>query len=79
MDREHFFESVETLVAQLRSAPTVEGVEVLLPGEVEQRTRDQRAAAGVPLTDELAGQLDGLASRLGFAGRLLGPGRWDRA
>jgi len=73
VDREQFLESVEALVAQLRSAPTGEGVEVLLPGEVEQRTREQRAAAGVPLSDNLAGQLDELAARLGFAGRLLAP------
>jgi L-2-hydroxycarboxylate dehydrogenase (NAD+) len=71
--RERFLESVEVLVAQLRSASTTQGVEVLLPGEIEQRTREQRTAAGVPLSHELAGQLDGLAAQLGFAGRLLAP------
>lgn len=71
VDRERFLDSVEALVAQLRSAPTAEGVEVLLPGEVEQRTRKERTAAGIPLSDELAGQLDELAARLGFDGRLV--------
>ncbi|MDQ6901329.1 MAG: Ldh family oxidoreductase [Candidatus Dormibacteraeota bacterium] len=65
VDHERFLESVEELVAQLRSAPTADGLQVLLPGEVEQTTRAQRAAAGVPLSDELAVQLDGLAARLG--------------
>ncbi|MGI8563442.1 MAG: Ldh family oxidoreductase [Candidatus Dormibacter sp.] len=69
--RERFLESVEELVAQLRAAPTAQEAQVLLPGEVEQRTREQRTAAGVPVSDELAERLDGLAARLGFAGRLL--------
>ncbi|MDQ6636159.1 MAG: Ldh family oxidoreductase [Candidatus Dormibacteraeota bacterium] len=70
VDRERFLESVEELVAQLRAAPTAQEAQVLLPGEVEQRTREQRTAAGVPVSDELAERLDGLAARLGLAGRL---------
>lgn len=66
---DRFLDGVEALVSQLRSAPRGEGVDVFLPGEVEQRTRQLRLASGVPVSDELARQLNSLAARLG-AGRL---------
>jgi LDH2 family malate/lactate/ureidoglycolate dehydrogenase len=68
VDRERFLDSVEILVEQLRSAPRGEGVDVLLPGELEQRTRDQRSLTGVPISDQLAAELDDLAARLGVRG-----------
>lgn len=46
-----------------RRAPGVD--EILLPGEIEQRRRRERAAAGVPIPDETWRQLSELAERLG--------------
>lgn len=68
--REVFEESVESLVRELKSAPARNGTEVLLPGEIEQRARALRVAEGVPISDELAAQLNSLADSLGVAARL---------
>lgn len=68
VDGEAFLDAVEALVAELRGAPTADGAEVLLPGELEQRTRRLRAAEGVPLSAELVEQLDRLAESLGVPG-----------
>lgn len=68
VSREELQDGVESLVAQVCGTPPAPGTrEILLPGEIEQHTHDQRAVDGVPVSDELASALDGLASRLGVA------------
>lgn len=54
------------LEAWLKSArPAADGADVLLPGEIEARTRARRAAEGVPLDAATRAQLAGAARRLG--------------
>lgn len=49
-DVEAFKDDVETMISELKSQRTVEGVdEVMLPGEPEARTRAEREAEGIPL------------------------------
>ena len=69
-ERKVFEESVEKLVRELKTAPARPGAEVLLPGEIEQRIRAERAIKGVPVSVELARQLESLAKALGLATRL---------
>ena len=70
VEQEAFEHSVESFVRELKGAPAREGVEVLLPGEIEQRTRTDRALKGVPISEELVAQLDALAATLGLLARL---------
>ena len=70
LDREAFEESLEKFVVELKTAPARETVEVLLPGEIEQRTRAERWENGVPISHELAAQLNSLAASLGLEARL---------
>jgi L-2-hydroxycarboxylate dehydrogenase (NAD+) len=63
-----FAAGVARLREEIRSVPRAEGVEaVYLPGDIERRTLEQRTREGIPLTDELAAQLEALADRLGVA------------
>ena len=43
VEREVFEESVEKFVREVKDAPVRAGVEVLVPGEIEQRTRAERS------------------------------------
>ena len=70
VEREVFEESVEQFVRELKGAPVRAGVEVLVPGEIEQRTRAERSLQGVPLSEELAAQLNSLAITLGVPAKL---------
>jgi uncharacterized oxidoreductase len=55
-----------TLCEQVKTAKPAPGVqEVLLPGEPEQRTAEQRQAAGIPIDETTWGQLAAAANRLG--------------
>lgn len=66
--RDEYEDGVEQLVAELRSARRAEGVqEILLPGEIEQRTEEARLAGGIPVSAELTAKLAALAARLGVA------------
>jgi LDH2 family malate/lactate/ureidoglycolate dehydrogenase len=63
--RAQFDESVDVLERELKSAPVArQGAEVLVPGELEGRTMRRRVVEGVPISPELAEQLNSLASRL---------------
>ena len=63
--RSQFDALVETYVAHLKSSRRMEGVEeILLPGEIEVRRRQQREAQGVPIPDETWRQINELAARL---------------
>ncbi len=68
VSRDEYEAGVEELVSQLKSATHAEGVsEVLLPGEIEQRTEEARRVDGIPVSAELTAKLVTLASRLGVA------------
>ena len=55
-----------TYTDYLKSTRRAEGVdEILLPGEIEVRRRQQREKEGVPIPDETWRQLSELATRLG--------------
>jgi uncharacterized oxidoreductase len=49
------------------SPPAVAGGRVLLPGEIERRTRAQRRAHGIPLDPNTLDQLRGAALAVGLA------------
>lgn len=52
IDLEVFRQEVDGLFSKVKSVPTEDGVdEVLIPGEMEARTRAQREADGVPFPD----------------------------
>jgi hydroxycarboxylate dehydrogenase B len=56
---------MQTYTAHLKSTKRMPGVdEILLPGEIEVRRRQQREAEGVPIPDETWRQLNELAGRL---------------
>lgn len=67
------FGSQDTFAAETRSyveyfksaRPATSGGEVLLPGEPERRTRAQRLAAGIPLTDEVWAAIAAVARERG--------------
>jgi uncharacterized oxidoreductase len=61
-----FAADIERLIDWVKaSPPAVAGGEVLLPGEIEQRAREERQKAGVPLDAETRRQLIGAGSRFG--------------
>ena len=65
-DPDEFYEESDRLIAHIRSSPPQAGVEsVLLPGEIEQRTRASRRAAGIAVDDETWRQVSECAARLG--------------
>jgi LDH2 family malate/lactate/ureidoglycolate dehydrogenase len=63
---ETFAAHVGALLAAVRNSPPAEGfAEVLVPGEIEARTRAQRTRDGIPLSDGVWSELSALAARLG--------------
>jgi hydroxycarboxylate dehydrogenase B len=67
---------MERYAAHLKSSRRMPGVdEILLPGEIEQRRRAEREAAGVEVPDETWRQLNELAARLGVSLADFGEGR----
>lgn len=59
---------IDRFLAWVRSAaPARDGDEVLLPGEVERRTRAERFAQGIPLDATTCAEIDAHACRLGLA------------
>lgn len=63
-----FLDGVERLAAEILATPPAPGAgPVELPGDPEYRRYDERRARGIPLSDELAGQLVALARELGVA------------
>lgn len=57
---------METYVAHIKSSRRAPGVEeILLPGEIEERRRQERESTGVDVPDETWRQLTELADRLG--------------
>jgi uncharacterized oxidoreductase len=62
---------VDDLAAHIRSAEPIDGSdEVLLPGEVEHRTAEQRRRDGIPVEEAVADSLRTLATDLGIRDEL---------
>jgi LDH2 family malate/lactate/ureidoglycolate dehydrogenase len=62
---EDFHAQVATLFAFVRSAPLAAGAkEILIPGEPEARTEEERRAHGVPLDEETWRQIAGCAAEV---------------
>lgn len=62
-----FGDEVRRFVDFVRSSrPAVPGGEILLPGEVEERTRSKRLAEGIPLDQNTWSQVAGVARSLGI-------------
>jgi hydroxycarboxylate dehydrogenase B len=57
---------VDRFVAWVRASPPAPGGEVLMPGEVEARTRQQRLEHGIPVDDETLRQIRATATGLGM-------------
>ena len=62
---EVFQQQIDALIAYLKADP-LDG-EVLVPGEVEARTRRQRLANGIPLPEATWDELQACAKRFGVA------------
>jgi uncharacterized oxidoreductase len=66
--RDFFAEDLQRLIEWTKSSrPAVEGGEVLVPGEIEHRTKVDRLRNGIPLDDATIDGLVTVASRLGLA------------
>lgn len=56
----------DELTQRVRAVPPAPGfAEVLVPGDLEARTREKRLREGIPIADDLWGRLSGLALSLG--------------
>jgi len=59
---------VDALIGAIKGLPPAEGfAEVLVPGEVENRVREERLAAGIPLPEGTVRNLREVAKELGVA------------
>jgi uncharacterized oxidoreductase len=59
---------LERLCAYVTASPPAQaGGEVLLPGEIERRTRAERLAHGIPLDPNTLNQLRGAAHAVGLS------------
>jgi uncharacterized oxidoreductase len=69
-DRAEFDRDIADFTAWVKSAATVtEGGEILMPGEPEHRTRQQRSREGIPLDETTWAQLRQAAESVGVAAR----------
>ena len=67
-DLDEFYTESERFIAHVRSSPPQDGVEaVLLPGEIEHRTRQARQAAGIEVDEGTWQQVAECAAKLGVA------------
>jgi L-2-hydroxycarboxylate dehydrogenase (NAD+) len=65
MPRAQFFDRLEQLVREVRSAPPITpGEEILLPGEAEQRRMQERLKNGIPVDAETVEKLRPIAAEL---------------
>jgi LDH2 family malate/lactate/ureidoglycolate dehydrogenase len=63
-----FLQMIQRQIAHVKSAPPSAGtVEILVPGELEGRTRRQRLRDGVPVEESTCKQLQQSASRFQVA------------
>lgn len=67
-ETEAFHDDVEKLVDQIKASPPAEGSPgIFLPGEIEAGKAAEAERLGLPIADELAGQLAKLADTLGVS------------
>jgi LDH2 family malate/lactate/ureidoglycolate dehydrogenase len=71
MDRETLIERMREYYSTVKASPMwQEGKEMLLPGELEYRTKLQRERDGIPLPPELFGEIEELGRRYGVSAGL---------
>lgn len=70
---EEYLNEIEEYVKEVKSTPTAEGFEVLLPGEPEYRTYLKRIKEGIPLDDETFKELKELSVKYGVELRVTQP------
>ncbi|MBI3863643.1 MAG: Ldh family oxidoreductase [Planctomycetia bacterium] len=64
----HFAAEADKLIAEVRGTRRKRGVDrIQLPGDRSAEIRRQRLATGIPVTDEVLGQLTHVAAKLGVA------------
>jgi uncharacterized oxidoreductase len=65
---EQYFAEVDKLSAWIKSSRRKPGVEeILLPGEIENRTAARRRREGIPLPDETWSQIHAAAGEMGVS------------
>jgi LDH2 family malate/lactate/ureidoglycolate dehydrogenase len=65
-DPGQFEKDIQALIAEIRGSPRASNVDrILLPGEPEWRTKQERLELGIPVPDSLRGELTRLGSDLG--------------
>lgn len=68
LPREEVSERMDTFVRRAKACPTAEGVdEILMPGEPETRTKQQRSREGLPVTADVVVALKAEAEALNLA------------
>ena len=61
-----FYSEVDGVLKHVKSTPTNPGIaEILIPGEIEYKTRDQRERGGIPVGEVLWSNICELAEELG--------------
>ena len=67
MPIDEFLQEAETFFAHVKSSPPAEGFdEILLPGEIEEKTKRERSEAGIFVEEETWGQILGCGKKLGI-------------
>ncbi|WP_126425383.1 Ldh family oxidoreductase [Brevibacillus marinus] len=67
VSREEFAQRMDTFVARVKNQPLAQGFsEIMLPGEPEERTAEERRKTGIPLTAEVIRVLREEAARCGL-------------
>lgn len=67
MENELFLKRLNQEMEEIRELPTAQGFdEVLLPGDIEYRTRKKREKEGIPIGKEIVTQLEEVAEKLGI-------------
>ncbi|RDK07501.1 Ldh family oxidoreductase [Cupriavidus lacunae] len=68
MALEEFEQRMEALIEEVKAVPTAEGVqEIFFPGELEDRSTQQRKEAGIPIADTTWQSLEKLGTETGAA------------
>lgn len=63
-----FVSRMDHMVQEIKSSPRAEGVEeIFIPGERRANKAKKRSGEGIPVSDQLLGELNGLARELGIS------------
>lgn len=67
IDSDTYNERVETLLGYIKNCTKAPGVnEILIPGDIENRSTEKRLREGIPVGDDLVNELNVLAAELGI-------------